>query len=276
MLFGRLRPAPALLRLVQGVAFQTVFLHLLRLAASCKQPCVVKGHVQNGVYAFVRLDGYISGRFHILPAKVQKIIAVVQNRDGSAVPIGRLQLRQALQDDTDADFPGADNGADLVEIRDTPCGGGGKVIHDEPDRDAQPVPGAAVGILAERMEGLRIKQRYQCVHGTVRVTDIQEHSGLSVGEVLEIDLLRVGEQLLRSIKGIRCQLFGNEALNAGVGSGRALDIAEHLILDCRKAVGRKLADFRKQPVKVAGAHFPQKPDHTAEVVFFIWKVYSSG
>ena len=233
---------------------------------------MVKGHVQNGVYTFVRLDRDIPGRFHILPAEVQKIIAVVQNRDGLAVPIGRLQLGQALQDDTDADFPGADNGADLVEVRDAPCGGGGKVIHDEPDRDTQPVPGTVVGILAERMESLRIKQRYQCVHGTVCVTDIQEHSGLSVGEVLEIDLLRVGEQLLRPIEGIRSQLFGNEALNAGIGSGRALDIAEHLILGCRKAVRRKLADLRKQPVKVAGAHFPQEPDHTAEMVFFIRKV----
>ena len=60
-------------------------------------------------------------------------------------------------------------------------------------------------------------------------------------------------------------LLQHTILDAGIN-------AEHLILDCRKAVGRKLADFRKQPVKVAGAHFPQEPDHAAEMVFFIRKV----
>ena len=125
---------------------------------------------------------------------------------------------------------------------------------------------------AEILKRLGVEQRRQSVHGPVCVADGQEHGCLAVAKALEIDLAGVGKQLLCPMEGKGGQLFCQKRLDAGIGPGGLLDVAEHLILRRREAVGGKGADLLEQPVKAAVPHLPQEPDHTAQMMLLAGKI----
>ena len=82
----------------------------------------------------------------------------------------------------------------------------------------------------------------------------------------------VGKQLLCPMEGKGGQLFRQKRLDAGIGPGGLLNVAEHLILRRRKAVGGEGADLLEQPVKAAAPHLPQEPDHTAQMMLLAGKI----
>lgn len=110
-----------------------------------EQPGILQGHLEDSMYGFVGFGGDVPGRLHILAAQVQEMVAVIDDGHGPGVTVAGLQLGQALEDDTDGDFPGADDGRNPVEVRDAAVRCGGEVVQDETYRHFQAAIRFSVG-----------------------------------------------------------------------------------------------------------------------------------
>ena len=128
---------------IERVGLQAVLSRLSGGAPPGEQPGGVQGHLQDGAGGLVGLSGDEAGCLHVLSPQVEKMVAVVQDGQGSGMTVEGLQLRQALNNNTHGNFPGPDDRDNPVKVRDADVGG--EVVQNEADRDVQPVAGALVG-----------------------------------------------------------------------------------------------------------------------------------
>ena len=77
---------------IQRVFFQTVFRNLLRFLASDEKQSSVNWKCEDSVCGFVCFYGDLAGGFHILSAKVQAGIAVIDDGHGTVFSIHGVKL----------------------------------------------------------------------------------------------------------------------------------------------------------------------------------------
>ena len=120
---------------VQGMGCQVVLAHLGGDASPDEQPRVIQGHIQDRILGLVGLGADELGGVHVLPAQIELAVAVVDDGIAPGDSVEAVELVDILDDEADADLPGADYGDGLVEVGDGHVGG--KVVQDEAHRQGQ-------------------------------------------------------------------------------------------------------------------------------------------
>ena len=177
--------------------------------------CAVAGTVAAGVGSVVEVDGFTAqSRRQLFQGGVfraaQKNLRVHVPDDGvGVVLIQRLELGLCLQDQAGRDFPAADGGHQLFEVRDLPDVG--TLVDQAPHMDRQPPAVHIVGLFTEQIEQLGVNHRDQEVEGAVCVGHDEEQGCFSVAQGVEFQFI-VGRNLpeFRNVKGGQAGTAGNK------------------------------------------------------------------
>ena len=171
--------------------------------------------VAAGVRCVVEVDGFTAqSRRQLLESGIfraaEEYLAVHVPDDGvGVVLIQRLELGLCLQDQAGRDFPAADGGHQLFEVRDLPDVG--TLVDQAPHMDRQPPAVHIVGLFTEQIEQLGVNHRDQEVEGAVCVGHDEEQGCFSVAQGVEFQFI-VGRNLpeFRNVKGGQAGTAGNK------------------------------------------------------------------
>src|SRR5699024_303327 len=125
------------------------------------------------------------------------------------VLIQRLQLGLGLQNQTSRDFPAADGGHQLFQVRD--LADVGALVNQAAYMDRQPPAIYVICLFAQQVEQLGVNHRDQEVEGAVRIGHDEEQCCFPVTQGVQLQLI-VGRNLpkLRNIKGGQAGTAGNK------------------------------------------------------------------
>ena len=171
--------------------------------------------VAAGVRCVVEVDGFTAqSRRQLLESGIfraaQKDLTVhVPDNGVGVVLIQRLELGLRLQHQTSRDFPAADGGHQLFEVRD--LADVGALVDEAPHMDGQPPAVYIIRLFTEQVEQLGVHHGNQEIKRGICVTHDEEQRCFSVAQGVQLQLVVGGDfPQFRDVEGGKASTAGNQ------------------------------------------------------------------